>query len=149
MRNPDPATPRPEPHAGGCLCGAVRYQVEGPLRPVVYCHCEQCRRASGHFVAASACRVQDLRLPADGKLHWYRSSAIAERGFCRQCGSSLFWRPAHGRYVSIMAGTLDSPTGLRGACHIYGDFKGDYYALDDGLPCYAGDYPDALAGELE
>jgi hypothetical protein len=37
---------------GGCLCGAVRYEVRGPLRPVVYCHCTQCRRTSGHFSAS-------------------------------------------------------------------------------------------------
>lgn len=41
---------------GGCPCGGVRYEVRGPLRDVIACHCTQCRRTSGHFVAATACR---------------------------------------------------------------------------------------------
>lgn len=47
---------------GGCMCGAVRYAVHGPLRNVITCHCEQCRRSSGHFVAATACRREYFQL---------------------------------------------------------------------------------------
>src|SRR5918998_688452 len=47
---------------GGCLCGAVRYEVRGPLRPVVDCHCTMCRRTSGHFAAFTATRPEDLVL---------------------------------------------------------------------------------------
>ena len=45
---------------GGCLCGGVRYAVTGPLRDIIACHCEQCRRSSGHFVAATACRREQI-----------------------------------------------------------------------------------------
>jgi hypothetical protein len=134
---------------GGCLCGAIRYEIAGPLRPVVCCHCEQCRKSSGHFVAASACQPGDITFISDGSLSWYRSSRKAQRGFCATCGSSLFWRPEHERYVSIMAGTLDRPTGLQTACHIYVESASDYYAISDGLPQHATDYPDALIAELE
>jgi len=134
---------------GGCLCGEVRFEIDGGLRPVVYCHCEQCRKTSGHYVAATACDPNLLKLLIDDGLRWYRSSPEAQRGFCSGCGSSLFWRPDHERYISIMAGTLALPTGLKGACHIYTDMASDYYSIEDGLPQYAEDYPDALMAELE
>ena len=73
---------------GGCLCGGVRYRVTGPLRPVVTCHCRQCRRTSGHFAAFTACAAGDLVLDSDRTLRWYRSSPEAERGFCGECGAS-------------------------------------------------------------
>ena len=119
---------------GRCLCGAVRYAVRGPLRPVSYCHCSQCRRTSGHYVAATACAAADLALLHDEGLRWYRSSSRAERGFCGTCGSSLFWRPGHGRHISIMAGTIDTPTGLDAVEHIFLADASDYYELADGLP---------------
>ena len=134
---------------GGCLCGEVQFKIEGGLRPVVYCHCEQCRKTSGHYVAATACDPNRVRLSRDDGLRWYRSSSKAQRGFCASCGSSLFWRPDHERYISVMAGALTLPTGLEGACHIYVDTASDYYSIGDGLPRYNEDYPDALMAELE
>jgi hypothetical protein len=119
---------------GSCLCGAVRYAVLGPLRPVSYCHCSQCRRTSGHYVAATACDRKHLQLRSDEGLRWYRSSPDAERGFCSKCGSSLFWRPGRGREISIMAGTLDTPTGLEAEEHIFVADASDYYRLDDDIP---------------
>lgn len=119
---------------GGCLCGAVRYEVRGPLRQVVACHCEQCRRTSGHFVAATAARHEHFGLVKPDGLSWYRSSAEARRGFCRNCGSSLFWEPDDRRHISIMAGTLDRPTGLAMAGHLFAAAADDYYRITDGLP---------------
>ncbi len=119
---------------GSCLCGAVRYEVRGPLRDVLYCHCNQCRKTSGHFVAATDAMVGDFVLLEDGGLRWYASSPEAERGFCTRCGSSLFWRPVEGDRIAIMAGTLDTPTGLRAREHIFLSSAGDYYSIDDGLP---------------
>ena len=90
-------------------------------------------------MAASACDVVHLELIEDAGLRWYRSSPAAERGFCKHCGSSLFWRPARGAHISIMSGTLDVPTGLRAYEHIHVDSASDYYIIDDGLPRIAGD----------
>lgn len=129
--------------SGACECGGVRYTVAGELRRVVYCHCGQCRRTSGHYVAATACGAGDLEVLNDESLAWYRSSPIAERGFCKVCGASLFWRPDHGDYVAIMAGTLDLPTGLTSREHIHTADASDYYTIGDGLPQYA-EYHDAL-----
>jgi len=128
--------------SGGCLCGAVRYEISGPMRRVVYCHCEQCRKTSGHFVAATAVQIGDLQVTEDSGLEWYRSSDIADRGFCTRCGSSLFWRPAHGEYMAVMAGALDAPTGLTSREHIYAADASDYYDITDGLPQYEQGHPD-------
>lgn len=127
--------------SGGCLCGGVRYEVTGPLRPVVYCHCSQCRRTSGHFVAATACTSENLVITDGDSLHWYASSMNAERGFCRNCGGNLFWRPTDGSYVSIMAGTIDAPTGLEAVAHIHTGDASDYHVIADGLPQFAGAAP--------
>lgn len=118
--------------SGGCLCGAIRYEVDGPMRPVVACHCDQCRRTSGHHVAATAARLSDIRLT--GAPVWFASSPGHARGFCGTCGSNLFWRDEASDILSIFAGTLDMPTGLRMARHIHVQAKGDYYEIADGLP---------------
>ncbi|MBS0377571.1 MAG: GFA family protein [Proteobacteria bacterium] len=119
-------------HTGRCECGAVRYQVTGPLRQVVACHCSQCRRITGHYLAATAARRAQFALTRAGGLKWYASSKDARRGFCAECGSTLFWEP-HGRdYVSIAAGTLDDGAGLKIVCHIHAADKGAYYDIEAG-----------------
>jgi hypothetical protein len=119
---------------GGCLCGGVRYEVRGPLREVMACHCSQCRRTSGHYAAMTSAASADLVLTRADTLAWYASSPAAERGFCRVCGSNLFWKPKADERMSITAGTLDMPTGLKMNEHIFVADKADYYELDDDLP---------------
>lgn len=121
---------------GRCLCGGVRYEVRGKLRDVVACHCVQCRQTSGNFVAATSAQRSDVHFLADATLTWYRSSDEAERGFCHRCGGNLFWRRTapDSQTVSIMAGTLDPPTGLTLAMHIFTGAKSDFYEIGDGAP---------------
>jgi hypothetical protein len=121
-------------HSGGCLCGGVRYLIRGALRDAIACHCSQCRRTSGHYAAMTSAATEDLTLTSSETLGWYRSSAAAERGFCRTCGSNLFWRPEGEGRVAITAGTLDTPTGIQVMEHIFVGDKGDYYSIDDDLP---------------
>jgi hypothetical protein len=120
--------------SGGCLCGAVRYRLHGPLRPVVYCHCGQCRRTHGHFAAYTSVPADALELVEQRGLAWFRSSAEAERGFCRECGASLFWRRIGGDDCGIAAGSLDDDAGLGAVAHIFVADKGAYYDITDGLP---------------
>jgi hypothetical protein len=112
---------------GSCLCGKITYRISGDLRPVVACHCNQCRKASGHYVAATQALASDMEIT--GELTWYRSSDVAERGFCPTCGSNLFWRKHGGKFVSIHAGGLDGPTGLKMESQLYAESAGDYYDL--------------------
>ena len=149
MPKPPRDLPEPPPHppshregggaCGSCLCGAVRYRVAGPLRPVVACHCRQCRKTSGHFVAATSAPRDAVTI--DGEVRWYHASDSARRGFCGTCGSSLFW-DGQGANLSIHAGTLDGGTGLRLTGHIFCADKGDYYELTDDLPKADGSDPD-------
>jgi hypothetical protein len=123
---------------GSCLCGAVSYEVAGPLQEVLICHCEECRRWHGHVSATAAADKGDLELVEQRGLRWInspRSDAGARRGFCRECGSSLFWDAPGLETISIAAGTLDPPTGLHVAGHWYVSQAGDYYEIpEDGLP---------------
>jgi hypothetical protein len=119
--------------SGGCLCGAVRYELSGELRDVVNCHCTQCRRFHGHVAAYTAVARDDLKLVEDGGLEWCRSSEGARRGFCARCGSSLLWERIDAPSVSISAGSLDQPSGLRTVRHAFVADKADYYEITDGL----------------
>lgn len=123
--------------SGGCLCGKVRFTTSGALRGVVYCHCSQCRRQSGHFYAAT--NVADDRLTIEGSsnLTWYEASTSAQRGFCRFCGSGLFWKRNGSDVTSVLAGAFEQPSGLAAEMHIFVADKGDYYEIADGLPQFA------------
>ena len=123
-----------KPITGGCICGAVRYQVNGALRPVIACHCEQCRRFSGHFVAATATRKAYFQwLKVDG-LKWYSYQSGLRQGFCQECGASLFFEDEQGERISIAAGSLDQPHDLKLVAHIFAAEAGDYYQFDANVP---------------
>ena len=125
-----------ERHGGSCLCGAVRFTTRGPLRGVIYCHCSQCRKQTGHHYAATNVPDGNIVIEGSESLSWYRSSPEAQRGFCRTCGSALFWKRDRSDYVSVLAGSFDQPSGLEGCSHIFVADKGDYYAITDGLPMH-------------
>ena len=124
---------------GRCLCGGVAYELHGELRDVVACHCSQCRQSSGNFVAATAVARAGLVLIADSTLAWYRSSPDADRGFCTRCGGNLFWRSTapDSAAISVMAGTINPPTRLKLAKHIFVANKSDFYDIADGVPQHA------------
>ena len=119
---------------GGCLCGAVRFEVSGPLRDVVNCHCSMCQKLHGIFGAHSKAKKNNIAIIEDRGLKWYRTSKIAQRGFCRECGSRLFWKPDEQDATGILAGSLDRPTGLKTMGHIFVGEKADFYEISDPLP---------------
>ncbi len=122
-------------HKGRCECGAVAFEINGQMAPPSICHCSQCRRLSGHVWAGSWARVADMTFTCEGGLKWYNSSDWAERGFCSECGSSLFYRlKDDNTRLSVAPGCLEGPTGLKAYRHIYVRDKGDYYDIADGLP---------------
>lgn len=116
---------------GGCLCGGVRYRISGEVRGVVNCFCGQCRKTSGHHVAATRVLRSALSLDADDTLRWYDSSTDAMRGFCNRCGGNLFWQHRARDTISVMAGTLDQPTGLATIANIYVADAGDYQIIPE------------------
>lgn len=120
---------------GGCLCGAVRYAVRGSLRDVVLCHCTMCRRLHGHVGAYTATEKDALEFTCERGLAWRRSSQMAQRGFCRECGSVLFWRADARDTISVTAGSLDDATGLKTALQIHVASAGGYYPIDRAIPC--------------
>jgi hypothetical protein len=130
-----PPAPVPSLHQGGCLCGAIRFEVTGSMRDVVVCHCSQCLHWHGHCASYTGARTDDMHLSGEAALVWYASSTEARRGFCRHCGSSLFWQRLPGETpsatISISAGALDHPTGLKTVRHVFAADKADYYMIDD------------------
>jgi hypothetical protein len=121
---------------GKCLCGAVELEITGNLehQPEA-CHCTQCRKQSGHFLAAVNVRRRSLAILGEDKLTWFQSSEKVRRAFCRVCGSTLLWSPTIEGYefVAVAMGVFEGPTGLRLAKHTFVLDKGDYYDIDDGV----------------
>ncbi|MCH7932112.1 MAG: GFA family protein [Proteobacteria bacterium] len=132
--------------SGGCYCGRVRYRASGVSRQVTECHCSECRKQAGHRHASTGAKSSDIEIDGTANVTWYRASPDAERGFCSTCGSHLFWKPSNEDYIAILAASIDEPTGLRMAKHIFVDDKGDYYEITDGLPQFAG-YDKPLTSE--
>ena len=122
------------PATGGCLCGAVRYEADRPLRDVVLCHCSQCRKTHGHIGAYTAVPKSAFRLVEARGLKWFRSSDKARRGFCGECGGSVLWERFESDRMWIAAGTLAGPTGLKTLEQVYVGDASDYYVVDATIP---------------
>ena len=119
---------------GSCECQGVVFELIGELRDVVFCHCSQCRKTSGHYWAATQVSKGNLNLIKATSLSWYDSSDKARRGFCSVCGSSMFYERKGIDKISVSAGSLEIPTTLDRMRHIYVTSKGDYYDISDDLP---------------
>ncbi|PCJ95788.1 MAG: aldehyde-activating protein [Hyphomicrobiales bacterium] len=119
----------PETLNAKCACGAVTATLRGPFRQPIACHCESCRRQSGHFTAATSVPRENFELGNSDKLIWWRATDHAERGFCADCGSLMFWKMDGVERVSIFMGCIDTPTGLQMEKHIYTEEKSDYYDI--------------------
>jgi len=131
------------PRTGGCLCGAVRFSVSGPVRDVVVCHCVECRRWAGGAWPATAAHRDDLTVTGEDALRWEPSPASAtsaRRGTCLACGSSLFWEAPGRPTVSIGVGALDDAGGLELAAHIYAANAQEWE--QPGAPAYPQGYPE-------
>ena len=112
--------------SGGCLCGGIRFEIAGPLRDVFFCHCSRCRRTHGHFSAYSSCDAAAVAFLEESSLRWFTLGST-RRGFCDTCGASVFWQRENSDRISVSAGMLDPPTGLKPGRHVFLDDAGDYY----------------------
>jgi hypothetical protein len=123
---------------GRCLCGQVQFEIYGELRDIVNCHCSKCRKFHGNYGAYTSIKFDNLKITQAKSLKWYKSptdeTANVHRGFCSECGSSLFWHPKGQTNISKAAGSLDEPTGLKTIGHIWCSQLPDYYQIDDNIP---------------
>jgi hypothetical protein len=115
----------------------VTFEVQGPLPPADACHCTKCRKHSGHFFVSTDVPRAALTIHGIENVKWFRSSEKARRGFCSNCGSTLFWDPLDQQkhaWIGVAMGAFDLPTETRLGIHVFVADKGDYYEITDGLP---------------
>lgn len=130
---------------GGCLCGAVKYVVDGTPLLMENCHCSMCRKAhGGAYTTFLKIARKDFRF-TQGEEHvaTYASSAAATRSFCRECGGRFLFDWARSAdYLWLAAGGLDDDPGIRPSFHIFAGSKANWFQIEDTLPQYDG-YPPA------
>ncbi|WP_428982533.1 GFA family protein [Oricola indica] len=95
---------------GGCQCGAVRYRVETELDNPHLCHCRMCQKAAGNYFMPLAGAAREAVMVTRGDPGWFHSSDIVRRGFCRDCGTPLFFDPVDSGHMLVTLGSLDDPS---------------------------------------
>jgi hypothetical protein len=124
---------------GGCLCGAVCFTARLPEKWCLHCHCGMCRRQHGAgyvtWVGFLSEKVQ-IEDPASA-LRWHASSTDSRRGFCKVCGSSLFFESEKwAGETHIALGCIDEPHAFKPKGHVYFDTCVDWMPLEEGLTIY-------------
>jgi hypothetical protein len=100
-------------YTGGCQCGAVRYRAEGTLDDPYLCHCRMCQKAAGNYFLPLANAARNTFRVTRGEPAWFRSSDYVRRGFCRDCGTPLFYDTPDEGFINLVLGTLDDPEDVR------------------------------------
>ena len=123
-----------ETSIGGCLCGAIRFEVTGEPYHTTYCHCRMCQRTSGSVLASWADFKEDTFRCTQGEIKYYKSSAYLKRGFCGNCGSTLVQMPVEGDWVAVPSGSFDQPERfpMREHCGIESQIP--WLKIEDDLP---------------
>lgn len=120
---------------GGCLCGALRYEVRGEPITVALCHCTKCRRSAGAPVVAWAMFERGAFAFVQGKPAVHRSSPGAERGFCEKCGTQLtFTAEFLPGLVDLTVASLDDAAALPPRMHIWDSSRLPWLECSDALP---------------
>jgi len=112
---------------GRCLCGAVTFTAEGVRENFSACHCEMYRRwGSGPFLSAG---VKSIAFEGEENVGRYRSSEWAERGFCRNCGTNLFYRLVEMDHYILSIGAFDDQERWKMTSQLFTDEGPDYYGF--------------------
>ena len=130
-----------EPVDGSCLCGRVRFKVTPPSRFCAHCHCQNCRRAHGAaFVTWAGFEESQVHVTAgEERLQHYRTDTDATRSFCRDCGSTLFYRgPRWQGEIHVALANLDGEIDRRPGSNVYVDHRAPWWKIEDDLPQYGG-----------
>lgn len=122
---------------GSCLCGAVKITVQNPGTGIGACHCSTCRKWGGGPLLAVECG-SDVTLEGEDNISVYNSSEWAERGFCKQCGTHLFYRLKEAQQYHIPAGVFDGTHELSFDLQIFIDEKPAYYRFANETPTMTG-----------
>jgi len=125
---------------GGCLCGAVRFKIEGEPINVRICHCRNCQKAMGSPFFARALFPQTA-LTVEGETGSYPSSETLDRVFCKRCGTRLLSRRRNGTASGVALATFDDRNAFTPTEHIWVSEKIDWVRLGDGLPQYPQNPP--------
>lgn len=120
---------------GGCLCGAIRYEAKGEPINVRVCHCRLCQRAIGAAFNARALYEID-QVMMTGPVASVNSSPGLKRGFCPQCGTTIFSMREMLGVMGLTSGSMDDPERFAPTEHIWISSKQPWLVLDDGLPQY-------------
>lgn len=124
--------------SGQCLCGKITFTASHDVSEVAVCHCAMCLRQGGPGMATHPGPAPEIK--GVENLTWYESSDWAERGFCRNCGSNLFYRlKSDEPQYSIMAGAFDDQTQFKLAAQIFIEEKPEYYAFAGDMPSMTGE----------
>jgi len=123
--------------SGHCLCGAIEVTLTNPKDHVEICHCDMCRRSGGAFYGAL--EAEGFAYASEEFVGVYRSSEWAERGFCKQCGSSLFYHFMPTGSRSFAAGLFDGANGLPVSREIFVEEKSAWQAGDGNHPKMTGE----------
>lgn len=122
---------------GGCLCGAIRYQVNGMPFDADHCHCNQCRKSAGAVVMSWMDFHHEQVQWLQGQVNEFASSENIRRGFCQRCGCSLTYRHLdYPQYTSLSIASLDQPNLVRPTYHIHTDEQVSWLKIDDSCPRY-------------
>ena len=130
---------------GRCLCGGVRFEINGRLGPIIYCHCSMCRHANGSSFATNASvRTEEFRIVAGRELiKEYESSPGNLRAFCSRCGSPIYGTVAEMPSIRrVRLGTLDSVDGAKSIAHIWTGSKSDWFEITDNLQQFENEPPE-------
>ena len=129
---------------GRCLCGAVRFAITPPTLFFAHCHCHYCRDAHGaafvSWVGAADTRFKYLLGSAEPK--WYQSSQQSRRGFCTDCGTTLFFAsticPSE---IHVARPAIQGSIDREPQCHVFYDQHADWIEVGDALPRYTSEEP--------
>jgi hypothetical protein len=125
-------------YSGGCLCGAVRYQVAGAVSNLCYCHCDTCRRAAGAVMVPWGTFARGSFRVTRGSLAEFRSSPRVTRGFCARCGTSLtYHNEARAAEIDVTLASLDQAAQFAPQMHVWVADKLPWVAIGDTAPQYA------------
>lgn len=122
---------------GSCLCGAVTLTATPKSLHVGACHCGMCRKWGGGPLMVVDC--EGVSISDDANVGVYPSSDWAERGFCRQCGSHLFYRLKEGAFYAVPVGILDNDRQWQLVEQVFIDAKPDYYSFSERTRNLTGD----------